>query len=99
VKSAVFAPPVLCSKIGVSSATFYMWKAKLRGLDVSNARRLKTLLSEELADIIGQSTRYPRLVNGRIAVSLGRRQPLFIPAFARRKDVVVQTRQAPRMRR
>src|SRR5690606_5463843 len=31
---------------GVSSATFYKWKAKFGGLDVSAARRLKTLADE-----------------------------------------------------
>ena len=33
-------------KHGVSSATFYKWKAKYGGLDVSDARRLKTLEEE-----------------------------------------------------
>ena len=36
----------VCRKHGVSSATFYKWKAKFGGLDVSEARRLKTLESE-----------------------------------------------------
>ena len=31
----------LCRKHGVSSATFYKWKAKYGGLDVSEAKRLK----------------------------------------------------------
>jgi putative transposase len=33
----------LCRKHGVSSPTFYKWKAKYGGLDVSEARRLKAL--------------------------------------------------------
>ena len=33
----------VCRRHGVSSATFYKWKAKFDGLDVSDARRLKTL--------------------------------------------------------
>ena len=33
-------------KLGVSSATFYKWKAKFGGLDVSEARRLKALEDE-----------------------------------------------------
>ena len=33
----------VCRKYGVSSATFYKWKAKYGGLEVSDARRLKTL--------------------------------------------------------
>jgi putative transposase len=36
----------LCRKHGVSSPTFYKWKAKYGGLDVSEARRLKTLEGE-----------------------------------------------------
>jgi putative transposase len=36
----------VCRKHGVSTATFYKWKAKLGGLDVSDARRLKTLETE-----------------------------------------------------
>jgi putative transposase len=37
---------VVCRKHGVSSATFYKWKAKFGGLDVSEARRLKALEGE-----------------------------------------------------
>jgi putative transposase len=36
----------LCRKHGVSSPTFYKWKAKYGGLDVSEARRLKALEDE-----------------------------------------------------
>jgi putative transposase len=36
----------ICRKHGVSSPTFYKWKAKFGGLDVSEARRLKTLEDE-----------------------------------------------------
>jgi len=36
----------LCRKHGMSSATFYAWKAKYGGLEVSEARRLKTLEDE-----------------------------------------------------
>ena len=31
----------VCRKHGVSEATFYMWKAKFGGMDVSDARRLR----------------------------------------------------------
>jgi putative transposase len=36
----------VCRKHGVSSATFYKWKSRYGGLDVSDARRLKTLEEE-----------------------------------------------------
>jgi putative transposase len=36
----------LCRKHGISLATFYAWKAKYGGLDVSQARRLKLLEDE-----------------------------------------------------
>jgi len=36
----------LCRKHGISSATFYKWKAKYGGLEVSDARRLKALEEE-----------------------------------------------------
>jgi putative transposase len=36
----------VCRSHGVSSATFYAWKAKYGGLDVSEAKRLKELEAE-----------------------------------------------------
>ena len=36
----------MCRKHGISSATFYKWKAKYGGLEVSDARRLKALDEE-----------------------------------------------------
>jgi putative transposase len=36
----------LCRKHGISAATFYNWKSKYGGLDVSEARRLKQLCDE-----------------------------------------------------
>lgn len=35
-----------CRKHGISSATFDAWKAKFGGMDVSEAKRLKTLEDE-----------------------------------------------------
>ncbi len=36
----------LCRKHGVSDASIYKWKAKFGGMDVSEARRLRTLEDE-----------------------------------------------------
>ena len=36
----------VCRKHGISSATFYKWKAKYGGLEVSDAKRLKALEDE-----------------------------------------------------
>ncbi len=36
----------VCRKHGISEGTFYKWKAKFGGLEVSDARRLKALEDE-----------------------------------------------------
>ena len=36
----------MCRRHGISSATFYKWKSKFGGLEVSDARRLRTLEQE-----------------------------------------------------
>lgn len=36
----------VCRKYGISSATFFKWKAKFGGMDVSDARKLKALEDE-----------------------------------------------------
>ena len=36
----------LCRKHGISAATFYNWKSKFGGMDVSEARRLRQLEGE-----------------------------------------------------
>ncbi len=36
----------VCRRHGISAATFYKWKAKFGGLEVSEARRLRTLETE-----------------------------------------------------
>ncbi len=36
----------VCRKHGISDATFYTWRSKFGGLEVSDAKRLKTLDDE-----------------------------------------------------
>ena len=53
----------LCRKHGISEQTFYRWKAKFGGLEVSDAqrmrqledenRKLKQLVAEQALDIVG----------------------------------------------
>ena len=45
-QEAGMATADVCRRHGVSSATFYKWKSKYGGLEVSEARRLKTLEDE-----------------------------------------------------
>ena len=59
----------LCRKHGISEQTFYNWKSKFGGLDVSEAKRLKQLqdengsvsgvsLDEEASNLIQYQTAY-----------------------------------------
>jgi len=45
-QEAGIATADLCRKHGISTATFYAWKAKYGGMEVSEARRLKALEDE-----------------------------------------------------
>jgi putative transposase len=45
-QEAGMATAEVCCRHGISSATFYKWKAKFGGLDVSEARRLRSLEEE-----------------------------------------------------
>jgi putative transposase len=40
------SPGELCRRHGISDATFYNWRKKYGGMDVSEAKRLKTLEDE-----------------------------------------------------
>ena len=43
---AGLSAPELCRKYGISDATFYTWRKKYGGMEVSEARRLKSLEDE-----------------------------------------------------
>ena len=43
---AGMTPAELCRKHGISDATFYTWRKKYGGMDVSDAKRLKALEEE-----------------------------------------------------
>lgn len=79
-QEAGVATAEVCRRHGVSSATFYKWKAKFGGMDVSEARRLKALEDENtklkrmladamldnvaLKDLLGKSGDARRLSRG-----------------------------------
>lgn len=43
---AGLSPTELCRKHGISDATFYTWRKRYGGMEVSDARRLKALEEE-----------------------------------------------------
>jgi putative transposase len=45
-QEAGVATAEVCRRHGVSSATFYKWKAKFGGMDVSESKRLRALEDE-----------------------------------------------------
>ena len=45
-QKAGMATTEVCRRHGISAATFYKWKSKFGGLDVSEARRLRSLEEE-----------------------------------------------------
>ena len=45
-QEAGMATAEVCRRHGISSATFYKWKSKFGGLDVSEARQLRSLQEE-----------------------------------------------------
>jgi len=45
-QEAGFKTADLCRKHGISDATFYKWKSKYGGMDVSEAKRLRALEDE-----------------------------------------------------
>ena len=83
-QEAGVATAEVCRRHGVSSATFYKWKAKFGGMDVSEARRLKALEDENtklkrmladamldnvaLKDLLGKTWGRPPAIARRLAI-------------------------------
>ena len=72
--------PDVCRKHGVSSANFYKWKAKYGGLDVSDAKRLKSLEDENAEEAA-------RRGNSRQCDAEGYRSKKMVTPAARREAV------------
>jgi putative transposase len=54
---AGMTPAELCRKHGISDATFYTWRKKFGGMEVSDAKRLKSLEAEnaQLKKLLAES--------------------------------------------
>ncbi|MGY0482147.1 IS3 family transposase [Endobacter medicaginis] len=79
-QEAGVATAEVCRKHGVSSATFYKWKAKFGGLDVSDVRRLKGLEDENgrlkrmLADAMLDNAALKDLLGKKMVTPAARRE-------------------------
>ena len=51
---AGLAVPDLCRELGISTATFYKWRAKYGGMDVSMMARMKELKAEIVAEALAK---------------------------------------------
>ena len=56
----------LCRKHGISEATFYNWKSKFGGLDVSEAKRLKQLEPNGKGPVSSSDRHTPQRSFGRV---------------------------------
>jgi len=54
---AGMTPAELCRKHGISDATFYTWRKKFGGMEVSDAKRLRSLEAEnaQLKKLLAES--------------------------------------------
>lgn len=54
---AGMTPAELCRRHGISDATFYTWRKKFGGMEVSDAKRLKSLEAEnaQLKKLLAES--------------------------------------------
>jgi len=48
------AVPALCRELGISSATFYKWRTKYGGMDVSLMGRMKELETEIVSEALAK---------------------------------------------
>ena len=72
-------PKDLCRKHGMSSATFYAWKRKFAGMDVSDAKRLKALEEEnrrlkQMVAELALDNQMLKTVNGKMVRPAARRE-------------------------
>ena len=73
----------VCRRHGISGATFFKWKAKFGGIDVSDARRLKVLEDEnanlkKIRRLYAEEQLHVKCRKGRKKAS-GTRAPFVIP--------------------
>ena len=56
----------VCREHGISSATFYKWKAKFGGMEVSDARKLRALEDEnaKLKRLLAEQMLYNAMLKG-----------------------------------
>lgn len=56
----------LCREVGISTATFYNWKAKYGGMEVSDAKRLRQMEDENrrLKQIVADLTLENQAIKG-----------------------------------
>src|SRR5438309_6753980 len=68
----------VCRKHGISSGTFYKWKAKFGGMDVSDAKRLKALEDEnaKLKKLLAEQMLDASALRELLAKKLGRQSRL-----------------------
>src|SRR6478672_10672872 len=74
----------VCRKHGISSATFYKWKARYGGLEVSDAKRLKALedenaklkklLAEAMLDMVTPAARREAVAYLRVTYEVSERR-------------------------
>ena len=70
----------VCRKYGISSATFYKWKAEFGGLDMSDAKRLKALedVKAKLKNLLAEA-----MLDNAVLKEISSKNVWPVPAFAR----------------